>query len=289
MAKKNNYSMFFMALVFILVAGGLFFAYKEKQSANLGAIVLSGGTTIAVPTPTPETITVQSLSYNIDFYFSMTEVCSGQQSVGHIDSNINNGMCTIYIENGNNWDIIGTLNLNPSGDFSESINFDDIGTFTYKTVCCDASQNCKLSGEANILVKDCQQQQEQSASYCCEVNGNAGCYEGGCPQGAAQISGGFELPQQCMQLCSLPAEEQPVIPQTGCYDTDWDMGYPGYWTNAGVCYMNGVPHADICDGDMMREYNCEPLQNPTQCGYTSVNCDANIPGSACVDGRCMVP
>jgi len=287
MAKKNYMNIFWAILALIIIAGGIYFIYEKVNQNNAGAIILSSATPIATPTPTPETIIVQANNYNVGLYFSMTELCSGQSTQGHIDSNINNGMCTIYVKNAESWDIVGTLNLNPAGDFVETINFDNIGTFIYKTVCCDANQNCKMSGEANILVKDCQQQPvEQSGYYtCCESSGVAGCYEGACPAGTT-LNGGYEILSQCMNSC---AASQPEIPQVGCYDTDWDMGYPDYWTNAGTCYMNGVAHADVCDGNMLREYNCEPLNSPTQCGYTSVNCDANIPGSACVDGRCMVP
>ena len=73
--------------------------------------------------------------------------------------------------------------------------------------------------------------------------------------------------------------------QTGCVDSDYGANA---WTTSGTCTFNGEFISDTCqDGTHLLEYACEPLSNPTGCGYVTVNCPGVLPGSVCLNGRCM--
>jgi hypothetical protein len=92
----------------------------------------------------------------------------------------------------------------------------------------------------------------------------------------------------CYYTCGaiVPQQPGPVI----CSDNDYDLGYPSYLETLGTCTDSSQTVSDSCDGAMVKEYYCEPGMNDgaSTCQYGTYNCPAIIPGSTCVNGKCVV-
>lgn len=95
-----------------------------------------------------------------DSYFVTLEVvpntiCVGQSATGKISSDIPNGRCSIYYDNGNGMIHLRSIQLDSIGMFQYTQPISVTGTVRFRTVCCDSNSMCKISNDATLNVNIC--------------------------------------------------------------------------------------------------------------------------------------
>jgi hypothetical protein len=203
----------------------------------------------------------------------------GEPATGTINGP-GNTQCNLYSNyNSEGWQSLGIYSTNPYGHLSSTKVMNTPGQFEFAAIC----GNCVTNHDSITVVGV--QQSAQDKYYCCLAMGVDACYKTACPPaGILVYQDFFNTNEQCSAQCGnqVPVQQQ----QTGCVDSDYGANA---WTTTGTCTFNGEFISDTCqDGSTLLEYACEPLQNPTGCGYTTVNCPGAVPGSICSGGKCVV-
>lgn len=106
-------------------------------------------------TPAPEKIIKEYLTYNVQLSVTPSQICVGDAVTGTITSNIYNGVCSIFINNGAGYVFFANVNLDRSGSFSQTETISVAGTALFQAVCCDSSGNCKLSSTSSLISRVC--------------------------------------------------------------------------------------------------------------------------------------
>jgi hypothetical protein len=275
MKKNKNQTI----IIVIIIAAVLLYMGNHGMFKSIFNI---GGDNINPPlTPSPDKIT-EYLSYSNILSINPSTICVGQSTTGSINTNIPRGVCSIYSKIGSGaWTLLSNVNLDANGDYSQSSgSITTAGTAMLNAVCCDGAGNCKVSNQVTLTVNNCY--------LCCLAMGVNACYENNCPPAGVRISGPYNTLPLCQASCN--GETEPVI----CYDSDIGLSpFEEQLKFAGFCTDSSGTYSDYCyEGtDHLIEYYCEPLSSPPSerhCGYTSYNCPGMIPGSTCIDGKCVL-
>lgn len=155
MKKDNTSSLIIVGVIVIVVV----LIYGGKQGWFTGLISIgSSDVNVNMPENTnPDNFNNQYAPYNVVLSFLPVSICSGQSTTGSIDSNIGNGICSIFIKTSFNptWQLFNTVTLNPSGDYSASQVVNTVGTANFAAICCDYQKNCRISNVATLIVDLC--------------------------------------------------------------------------------------------------------------------------------------
>jgi hypothetical protein len=150
MAKKNNINTWLIIgaiiLVLILANKGYFQGFSFSINPN-------SENSVTPVTPTPDKVT-EFVSYSNILSFSPNPACTGNSVTGSINSNIPNGVCTLFYM-GEGWTPYATFDLNANGDVSASRVIAVPGMVRFQATCCDASGNCKISNEVSLTINVC--------------------------------------------------------------------------------------------------------------------------------------
>lgn len=108
-------------------------------------------------TPSPGDTFTQDTRYTVTVSIIPSSICVGDRSIGSIDSNIPNGVCSIfYNPNSAGWIFYGNANLDNNGDFrTYSPVMTTSGSSIFAVICCDSSGNCKMSNQPSLNVRNC--------------------------------------------------------------------------------------------------------------------------------------
>ena len=136
----------------------------------------------APTTPPPNNVPNQFQSYNVFLSFNPNPACTGNSVMGTIDSNIPNGVCTLF-QMLDGWEVYDTFNLNANGDVSASQVISVPGTAQLQAVCCDASGNCKVSNSVSLVVRNCSVPPEPEPEVSDDVYCDADCQSVGFASG----------------------------------------------------------------------------------------------------------
>lgn len=252
--------------------------------------------TIKVPqpfTPTPDKVK-EYLSYSVYLTLNPSNMCVGQSSTGTINSNIFNGICSIFIQNSGSWTLYSNVNLNSNGYYSETQRVDTPGIASFQAVCCDSQDNCKISNQVTLTVRICDNDgdgipddtdpDDDNDGYSDEEEIEAGtdpldatshpsgtgCNAQCISKGFVSGRGPFESGSSCIGTevieylagesglicCCLP-EAEPII----CYDSDSGLSpFEEQLKTAGTCTDSTGTYYDSCiDGNHLSELYCGPL------------------------------
>lgn len=152
MAKDNKtiiWIVAIIALIVVIIYGGKHDWFKLELNTYFNE-----GDTYSSKL-NPDTFNGNFMDYSVMLQISPSVICLGQSSTGTITSNINGGVCTIFINSGSGWQILKNIQLNSQGDYSESQNVNSVGTASLVAICCDAQNNCKISNAASLTVNNC--------------------------------------------------------------------------------------------------------------------------------------
>jgi len=149
MAKKDNsiiWIILAIGLIGILWYGGQNGWFKGIFSINMPETPF---------TPNPDHVPNEYVSYYVTLNLNPSNMCVGHSSTGTIDSNIPNGVCSIFSQLSGVWSLYRNVNLNANGNYSETQRVDTAGVANFRAVCCDASGNCKISSQVSLTVRVC--------------------------------------------------------------------------------------------------------------------------------------
>jgi len=105
---------------------------------------------------TPQPLNVQEyLTYDVSIGLNPTDICAGDFVTGTINSNIPNGVCSIFSDVGVGYSFLVNINLDYYGDWTGAYPVMSVGTANFMAVCCDAEGNCKLSNIVALTSRAC--------------------------------------------------------------------------------------------------------------------------------------
>lgn len=108
---------------------------------------LPGGTPLAPLNPEKEYYT-----YTVSQNIIPNPVCVGDTITASINTNIPNGVCSIFIDPGTGFVLLGNVYLDASGNFSTTETMTAPGVATFRTICCDADGNCRIANDITLVV-----------------------------------------------------------------------------------------------------------------------------------------
>lgn len=147
MAKNNN-----KTILYIIIAVLIILLFMKSQ--GVGPFSTKAPET-QPQTPYPKEIIKEFLTYNANLDINPNTVCVGDSATGTITSNIPNGICSVFYDDGTGYTFYNNVNLNSAGSYSESQVMAIPGTLIFIAVCCDVSGNCKLSNTERIITQTC--------------------------------------------------------------------------------------------------------------------------------------
>lgn len=304
--KKNDYTLLFIGLGVVAV---ILFVYGGQQGWFKQIYTITNQYGATGVNQDANTFTQNYQQYTNNLYFEQNTICVGDTAKAIVDTNIANGQCTIFAKTNNVWEIYKNVKLNGNGDYLESKAILAVGVASFRVICCDANNNCRVSNDASVTVNVCAQPQPPAVNTCTDTDNGIKEYLAGkvtangvdhfdnCQGGSVleYYCDGFNMLRTsliacdngCSQSISGGFCETPPV-QPVCADTDSNLGYTAYLGVTGTCTDSAGIKTDTCvDGAMLKEYYCEG--SPQTCGYTTYNCPANIVGSVCSNGKCIIP
>lgn len=294
MANKNNNTMVIIAIIAIAV-----FAYGGSHGWFKGSFSTINNNEAAA-TPSPNNNFDEYQSYSVLLSFSPSPGCVGDVITGSIDSNIPNGVCSLFMKTGTDWQFLQNYNLNANGDVSDANEINTAGTALFRAICCDSSGNCKISNEVSLTINSC-----SNAASCTDTDGGIMYYVAGkvttslgsmydtcqpngmdllefyCDDLGNQASSGIGCPDGCTQSISGGYCNTPQNAPT-CTDSDGGLDF----TTAGNCQssVQKLGFSDGCESStIVKEYYCD---TDFTCKYTTVGCHV---GWMCIGGKCAQP
>jgi hypothetical protein len=202
MGKQNNINTLLIIGVIILII----FGFSQGWFKNIFTFNI-GGNNINLSTPTPDNVDPYT-PYTVSLNFNPNPTCVGDSVMGSIDSNIPNGVCTLFfMEDG--WEVYDTFNLDINGDVSASQVISVPGTTNLRAVCCDLNGNCKISNIVDLVVRFCSSPPPESGpedeSWCYDSDAGSEQYniQGHCEDSFSSVGysdtcdGGFNKEYYC--------------------------------------------------------------------------------------------
>lgn len=315
MAKGNNDEIWkiigIIALIFVIMWG--------YQNGKFGDIKNYFSTYNQI-VPNPNNLPNEYTPYSVVINLVPTSICVGQTTTGSINSNIPNGVCSIFVKSGSGtWTFYSNANLDANGDYSAvSPILTIIGPINFVAVCCDAQGNCKMSNQLILNVNACGDNDgdgipdnidpdDDNDGYMDEeeiiagtdpldpnshpTSGcNAQCVLEGYTGGRGPFVSGSE--------CSYPEVIEYLSGESGliccctpsstiCYDSDSSLSpFEEQLKTLGYCSDSTASYTDHCyEGtNSLIEYYCSPTsvpQSEKSCDFVSYNCPGMVPGSHC--------
>lgn len=145
----------------LIIGGiGIVVLYFIASSGMLSTAFSFGGTTFEgfnfpgmTGTPLaplqPET---EFLSYSAIVDIQPNPLCLGNTLTATINTNIPNGVCSIYANSGTGFAFFSNIFLDGSGNFTITDTPLATGTIVFRTICCDAERNCKIAPDLSFTV-----------------------------------------------------------------------------------------------------------------------------------------
>lgn len=156
MAKKK-FKLDKNAIYVVIILVGLYIFSQQKGLMSVTNIYQTQAAQVPL---NPEKILY---SYNLDFSLTPLQMCAGQSIKGNLNSNMPNGICSVYYDDGvKGFVLFENVNLDGNGHYSESQIITMPSTYTFRIVCCDASNNCKSSNDVKARVFDCNNPNQDS-------------------------------------------------------------------------------------------------------------------------------
>ena len=113
MAKKNNNTIWIILAVLLV---GFFIG---GQQGWFNSMLQTGFTSTSYSSYQNPSNVVEYNQYQASIFFSPNTICLGSPSTGSIDTNIPNGECTIFYNDGS-WKPWKSVSLNANGDYQEA-------------------------------------------------------------------------------------------------------------------------------------------------------------------------
>jgi len=315
--KKNNNLIIGIIIAIVLL-------YMGNQGMFKGIFSIEPS---QIPsTPYPKEIIKEYLTYNVNLDINPNDMCTGDTATGTITSNIYNGVCSVFYDDGTGYQWYSNVNLDNRGRYSES-QVVTAPTLNFIAVCCDANNNCKLSNIERVTTHACDTDGDGIPDEIDDDDDNDGwtdvteigagtdpkdpgshpTYESGCSatctsEGYLSGRGPFESGGSCSYpevieyltgesglICCCTPEAGPTI----CSDTDGpptDAALKTY----GVCTDETGSHPDYCaDSNNVVDIYCGPTMSPpaeqTCLSTTTSNCATFGAGWSCASGKCIPP
>jgi len=291
MAKDNKTWIVILIIGFILIFG----ASKGWFSNISNYFSTYNQQTI----PNPNNLQNEYLTYSAIINLNPTIVCLGQTTTGNINSNIPNGVCSIFVKSGSGtWTFYSNANLDANGDYSAtSPPLTIVGPIDFIAVCCDSKGNCKMSNQIILTVRVCDNDGDgipddidpdddnDGWTDITEIGagtdpldplshpGATGCNAQCISMGYVSGRGGFESGSSCVYpevieyltgesglICCCMPESEPII----CYDSDSSLSpFEEQLKTIGTCTDSTGSHVDYCtDENHLVEKYCGPLASP---------------------------
>jgi len=114
--------------------------------------LFTGLLSIGITAQAPLNPTTEYPSYEVKIETTPNPLCTGNDLTGTITSNIPNGICSIFFDNGTGYALFANVNLDTTGSFAHTQAVTVSGTADFKAVCCDNQRNCKTSNTVNQIV-----------------------------------------------------------------------------------------------------------------------------------------
>lgn len=110
-----------LALVGVLIYGGM---------NNWFGVYLSSNPTVTL---NPE---IEESSYSVVLNLNPQPICVGEDSTGSISSNMNNAVCTIYVNvDASGWEFYKNIVLDTNGNYEETQTLSTAGMILFRAVC----------------------------------------------------------------------------------------------------------------------------------------------------------
>lgn len=202
-------------------------------------------------TPYPIEITPakEYISYNVNLDINPNSICSGGTITGIISTNIPNGVCSIFEDSSGTYRLLMNINLDINGDYTQTNRIYPLGVANVVAVCCDLSNNCKLSNVERLQV------------VTCDTDGD------GIPDEIDDDDDNDGYSDIDEEIAGSDPKDDESYPGKACTENDGGdkRDTPGY-ANDGIYYY------DKCvDGDTVQEYYCKD----NKVVYSIEDCDAN--------------
>ena len=154
MAKKDNTSWIIaIVLITVLIYGGN--AGWFKSIVNITDIT-NNQETIAL---SPDNI---STVFYIELDLEPNNICVGDETLGSIESNMPNAICSIYYNPGS-WTLYKNVMLNNEGEYNEIVTIDSAGTALFRVVCYLDGEYA-ISNDETLVVEVCDDGSEGDSS-----------------------------------------------------------------------------------------------------------------------------
>jgi hypothetical protein len=103
----------------------------------------------------PLSPTTQFLTYNVEISLNPSTICVGDSTTGSIDSNIYNGLCTVYINTGEGYKFLMNANLDAQGKWSTTVPINSVGQAYFMAACTDGESNYRISNVVTLTSQMC--------------------------------------------------------------------------------------------------------------------------------------
>jgi hypothetical protein len=152
-AKKDKKDDKIVILWIVSIAAILLLAYALFTNSSGGGINLgsNGGSNGGGISPTPEKV---NNAYDVRLSIQPSVICFGDRVTGSVTSNVPNGRCAAFYNNGAGYHVLTEFNL-INGGYTYSQQVNALGSVTLIVVCCDENDVCKVSNQAYLRVNSC--------------------------------------------------------------------------------------------------------------------------------------
>lgn len=140
-----------IAIVYVAITGGF------NLNFNIQNIIPPNIIPTPIPTPSvPLNPPTQYYQYSVQLTVNPDRICVGQFATGELNTNIPNGMCSIFVDIGKGYQLYKNIVLDEDGYYFEANTVGTAGVATFIAVCSDASGNAKISNIDTLVVcSDC--------------------------------------------------------------------------------------------------------------------------------------
>jgi len=146
MAKKSIFEKY-QTLIIGAIAIGVIYFIASSGMINFPSLNIFPETPLAPLAPETE-----YYSYNVQVGIAPNPLCLGDEFTATITTNIPNGVCSIYANEGAGFAFFENVYLDASGNFTVTNTPDAVGTIVFRTICCDAEMNCKIAPDLTFVV-----------------------------------------------------------------------------------------------------------------------------------------
>lgn len=229
----------------------------------------------------------ESAQYSVNLSVKPKTICVGEETTGEIETNIPNGLCSIFFNaNGNGWFVYKNIQLSSKGKYTEEKEINAAGYAMFRIICCDLEKNCKISDSARVDVDVCEEPVDCS-KVCEDYDHHENLNEtedDDCESYAySKCADGFQNALATDECCCWTCNEQEEEEEndTGCTDTDGGNNL----LVKGTCTAGAFSATDSCPVDL------GPWINENFCGgwggCSGVSAKCYDGAGFCHNGMCI--